>query len=117
MFTQSVLNLIDTTFEQAVGGNILVVPQSYETTLQAQEMLADLPGIVDTQLQATYSAEIVAINGNTDMEALTAAARAIGEAQYNPDDDTSTQVQAGAGQGSGQGFDPVGFQLDFWPNS
>ncbi|MCO5205676.1 MAG: FtsX-like permease family protein [Anaerolineae bacterium] len=113
LFTQSVLNLIDTTFEQAVGGNILVVPQSYETTLQAQEMLTELPGIVDTQLQATYSAEIVAINGNTDMEALTAAARAIGEAQYNPDDDTSTQVQAGAGQGDGQGFDPVGFQLGF----
>ena len=117
LFTQSVLNLIDTTFEQAVGGNILVVPQSYETTLQAQEMLADLPGIVDTQLQATYSAEIVAISGNTDMEALTAAARAIGEAQYNPDDDTSTQVQAGAGQGDGQGFDPSDSNSASWPNS
>lgn len=112
LFTQSVINLVDTTFEQAVGGNILVVPQSYETTLEAQAMLAELPGITDTQLQATYSAEIVAINGNGDMEALTAAARAIGEAQYDPDAATETQGSDGGGQGRG-GFDPVGFQLSF----
>ena len=122
LFTQSVLNLIDTTFEQAVGGNVLVIPQSSETTDEVLNTLDALPDITSMQVSQTFSAEIVAINGNTDMESLIAAAREAGEAEIGSDPEAAAEAaevaaasqQGGQGfQGGGGGFNPVDFQISF----
>ena len=88
LLTQSIINVIETSFSQAIGGNVLVIPQTLEDSERAQEILADLDAVNSVQTEVLYQAHLVAINGDRDMEQLIAEARerAIAEieAENNP---------------------------------
>jgi ABC-type antimicrobial peptide transport system permease subunit len=108
LLTQSVINVIETSFAQAIGGNVLVIPQTLEDSERAQTILAELDGVNSVQQDVVYEAHLVAINGNRDIEDLLAEAReqAIAEAEAESGETVVTEFDTGQGS-----FDLYGFQL------
>lgn len=75
IFTQSILGLINSAFEQSLGGNLLIFPTTSEALNAVTDRLNNLPAVESYQFDPTYSTTIVAVNGDSDMAARLARAR------------------------------------------
>lgn len=75
MAAQGLVNLVSTTTEDAIGGNVLVAIYSLEAGEELEEMIAALPSVTKFEHDTVYVAEVVAINGDRDVDALVEAAR------------------------------------------
>lgn len=75
-FVQGSIQLVSTSLDDYLGGNILVTVQSLEAGRLLERRLARLPGVSYIH-EAVYPAEIIAINGDRDMQQLLAGARQV----------------------------------------
>ncbi|MGD9101286.1 MAG: FtsX-like permease family protein, partial [Anaerolineae bacterium] len=81
LLTQGTFKLLGNTLEEWVGGNVLVAMRSLEVGKALERKVAELPGVLRYEHDTVYAAEIVAINGDRDVEAwLEEAKRAAGRA-------------------------------------
>jgi putative ABC transport system permease protein len=79
LLTQSTFKLMGNTLEEWVGGNVLVALQSLGAGETLERNMAELPGVLRCEHDTVYAAEIVAVNGERDVEAwLQEAKRAAG---------------------------------------
>lgn len=86
LLTQSIINVIETSFSQAIGGNVLVIPQTLDDSARAQDILEGLESVNSVQTDVLYQAHLVAINGDRDMEQLIAEARERAVAEIEAED-------------------------------
>lgn len=82
LLTQSILSVINASFDQQLGGNILAIGQSYDTIIEIQETADELPGINEVTFDEVWNGELVAINGETDLDATFEQAREAAVEQY-----------------------------------
>lgn len=110
LLTQSVINVIEVSFAQAIGGNVLIVPQTLADSERAQEVLQGLEGVNSIQQDVVYESQIVAINGDRDMTRLTAEARerALEAAAASSRSGRAPDSEINTGQGR---FDLYEFQI------
>ncbi|MCB0014100.1 MAG: FtsX-like permease family protein, partial [Anaerolineales bacterium] len=81
LMTNSLINVIEEVMAQQLGGNVLVVATSTEAEEAIDARVAELATVSDVQKDTYYSAQIVAINGERDIDALAEAAAATGRAE------------------------------------
>ena len=85
LMTESLLNVIEDVMEERIGGDVLVVPNSPAASERAAARLAAIDAVEDVRHQVVWTAEIVAIDGDTDIEALEQRAYELGEAEREED--------------------------------
>ena len=108
LLTRSVINVIESSLEQGIGGNVLIVPQTLADSERAQAILADLNGVNSVQHDELYSARVVAINGNREIETLLEEARDRALAEASAEAGESVTAEFDTGQGT---LDLYRFQL------
>ena len=81
LMTNSLINVIEEVMAQQLGGNVLVVATSSEAEAAIDARVAELSSVSNVQKDTFYSAQIVAINGERDIDALAEAAAAVGRAE------------------------------------
>jgi putative ABC transport system permease protein len=114
LMTESLLNVIEDVMEERLGGDVRVVPNSPEASERAAQRLTEIDGIEGVRHQLVWSAEVVAIDGNTDIEALEKAAYALGESEREKDDDKKSgdeEEETEAEADSERDFDRTRFML------
>ena len=112
LLSQSVINVVNSVLADQMGGNLLVIPLTLEDSDVIEEELATMDGINSIEHDVLYTADIVAINGDRDIETLVdeAADRGVAEAQAQSDSDEPIQREITAGnQGT---FDIYEFQVN-----
>ena len=68
--TNTLLNVINDVMEEQLGGDVIVIPDSTESSAAAAAAISDLTGVESVTHQNVYEATIVAIEGDRDMETL-----------------------------------------------
>jgi ABC-type antimicrobial peptide transport system permease subunit len=109
LMTESLLNVIEDVMEEELGGDVMVVPNSPEASERAAQRLAELEGIEAVHNQLVWNAKIVAINGDTDIEALEKAAYDLGEAERKKKKDEKPEKEEAEAEGEGEGDREEGF--------
>lgn len=119
LFTRTLINAVSEVSELQFGGNVLAQPQTYEDSLPLDEKIAEL-ALDDVERDELYAAEIIAINGNDDMDALMASAASAGQTELGipdtpppPTDETDETESDGPG-GFFANIDPVQIQIDLF---
>ncbi len=74
LLVQGTLNLVNVSAEKALGGNLLITVQTVAAGRNVEEKVAPLPGVRTIAHDDKYAVTIVAINGDTDLEAWRARA-------------------------------------------
>ena len=96
LMTNSLLALIENATTTQLGGNILATAESNDAAAALDIVLAETPGVVDVQRSLVYNAEIVAVDGNRDMDAVRAGALQAGREQLGladlPDGQTTIDL-------------------------
>lgn len=70
LLTGSIINVINNMVASQMGGNVIVVPTTREAEERVAGLIGELDGIKAVTHEIIYQAEIVAINGDRDMETL-----------------------------------------------
>ncbi len=70
LLAQSVFTLVSVTLEDMLQGNVLVTAEDNAAGAALERQVARLPGVTAVKHDSIYQAEIIAINGNKDMDAL-----------------------------------------------
>lgn len=107
IFTQSLLGLIATTFEDSLGGNLLILPTTADALTTVITHLDNLPAVESYQFDPAYTTAIVAVNGDSDMAARLARARQ----RANPDAQMGEPTTSG---GVIPNIDLAGLQLNLF---
>lgn len=75
LLAQSIFTLVSVTLEDMLQGNMLVTVEYNADGAALERLAARLPGVTGLKHDSIYEAEIIAINGNQDMDALIRQAR------------------------------------------
>lgn len=78
LMTQSVVNLVEDVMATVIGGNVLVGTESLEAGAAAEAVIADSPAVLGYESSVVYNGQVVAINGERDLEPLIAEATSAG---------------------------------------
>ena len=116
LMTTTLINVIEEVSAQQLGGNVFVVSSSNDAETQIDERLAAAEGINAIQKDIIFTSEIVAINGNEDVDGLIEAAAAIGRAELGLPDPGDSQAESPAAGIFGD-FDLALFQLNLFLDS
>ena len=97
LMTNSLLSLIETATTSQLGGNILAQAESSTAAAALEAVLDETPGVLDVQRSLVYSAQIVAVDGNRDMDAVRDTAVQAGRAELGMADlpDGQTTIDLG----------------------
>lgn len=106
--TSTLLNVINDVMEEQLGGDVIAIPDSVESSAAIEATLADLEGVESIIHQRVYSAKIVAIEGDRDMATLEQWAYDTGKADRNAKTEPPELEEAEA---EAQEFDPTRFAL------
>lgn len=68
--TNTLLNVINDVMEEQLGGDVIVIPESPESSAAAAAAIERLEGVESVTHQSVYTAKIVAIEGDRNMETL-----------------------------------------------
>lgn len=115
LFTRTLINAVSEVSELQFGGNVIAQPQTFEDSIPLDEKIAEL-GLEEVERDQLYAAEIIAINGNDDMEAIMASASEAGQATFPTQ---NSQEEAGEDEDESSGgffanIDPVQIQIDLF---
>jgi putative ABC transport system permease protein len=91
LVTGSIINLIDDIMTNQLGGNVIVGSETREADGQLRALLDELDGVRSVTYERIYRAQIVAINGERDVDAILAAAR------LNAGEEAGLDVEMGMG--------------------
>ncbi len=78
MFTNSVLSLLQVSYSQEIGGNIVAFGQNEQANAALLETAESLDAISEIDYTETFQGTLVAINGDENIEDVIETARAIG---------------------------------------
>jgi ABC-type antimicrobial peptide transport system permease subunit len=78
LMTQSVVRLVEDALATVIGGNVLVGTESLAAGEAAEAVLADTPAVLGYESNVVYTGQIVAINGERNLEPLIAEATSAG---------------------------------------
>jgi putative ABC transport system permease protein len=82
LVTGSIINLIDDIMTNQLGGNVIVAAETREADEQLNALLGQVDGVKSMTYERIYRSQVVAINGNSDIDGLLEAARSdAGEAE------------------------------------
>ena len=68
--TNTLLNVINDVMEEQLGGDVIVIPESPEASDTAAAAIASLAGVESVSHEKVYSATVVAVEGDRDIETL-----------------------------------------------
>ena len=105
--TNTLLNVINDVMEEQLGGDVIVIPDSPQSSAAIAATLSDLVGVESVTHQKVYAAKIVAIEGDRDMETLEQWAYSTGASEK----DTQTEPPEPEPGEEKQEFDPTRFAL------
>lgn len=103
--TNTLLNVINDVMEEQLGGDIIVVPDSAANSDKAEVLINSLPGIEAVKHQRVFTAKVVAVEGDRDMETLEEWAYDTGAANQGEKDFEATDFDGD------DSFDPTRFTL------
>jgi ABC-type antimicrobial peptide transport system permease subunit len=106
--TNTLLNVINDVMEEQLGGDVIVVPESPESAAVAAAAIERLEGVESVKHQSVYSAKIIAIEGDRDMETLEQWAYETGSKSDEVDAEASEAIAEAEGADE---FDFVRFTL------
>jgi predicted lysophospholipase L1 biosynthesis ABC-type transport system permease subunit len=75
LVTGSIINLIDDIMTNQLGGNVIVASETREADGRLNALLGRLDGVKSVTYERIYRSQIVAINGDRDIDALLETAR------------------------------------------
>ena len=105
--TNTLLNVINDVMEEQLGGDVIVIPDSPESSAVVAATINDLVGVDSVTHQSVYTAKIIAIEGDRDMETLEQWAYDTG----STDSDAQTEPPEQEPGEEKQDFDPTRFAL------
>lgn len=105
--TNTLLNVINDVMEEQLGGDVIVIPDSPESSAEVAAVIREFPGVESVIHQKVYSAKIVAIEGDRDMETLEQWAYNTGLGE----EDSRAEPPEPAPGDEKQDFDPTRFAL------
>ena len=81
LFTNAVISLLEVSYDQEIGGNVLAFGQTDQANARLIDMAEELPGIRNIEYTELFESQLIAINGDEDIEGRVEAAREIAVAE------------------------------------
>lgn len=101
LMTQTLLNVIDDALTNRLGGDVLAVPESYDAAVRARQRIGELDGVRIAEHDVFFQGEIVAINGDWDLEALVDGARVRAEEEDSDLKEARREAEEAEAKGEG----------------
>ena len=117
LMTRSLVNVVNDALATQMGGNVMVAAETVTAGRTLQARLDELPAVRAYEASIVYSAKVVAVNGERNLEPLREAARRAGRAElFGAEEGEQSGFDAGVGLGESflGGFDPVAIQLNLF---
>ncbi len=96
--TNTLLNVINDVMEEQLGGDVIVVPDSVESSEAAAAAIEGLTGVESVTHQVVYQVKIVAIEGDRDMQTLEQWAYDTGLAVQDESDEPPVPIEGEDGE-------------------
>jgi putative ABC transport system permease protein len=105
LVTGSIINLIDHIMTKQLGGNVIVASETREADRQLNTLLGQVDGVKSVTYERIYRSQIVAINGNRDIDTI------LEEARLNAGEATDQGVEMEMGGSESGAYDRTRYLL------
>ncbi len=104
LLTRSLINVINDITMNQLGGNVIVGAETREADERVKPLLSELDGIKSVTYETIYGTEIVAINGDRDIDTILENARLNARDEAGQTEDEEMETSRGV-------YDPYRFRL------